>query len=283
MIIFKEPDAISKSLFAKRQLNKSIGFVPTMGALHAGHLQLISQAHAQNDVVACSIFVNPAQFNDQADFEKYPSTIERDIRHLEEAGCDVLLLPDVKSIYPNGFHQPQVYDLGALETRLEGHYRPGHFQGVCRVVHRLMNIVNPDKLYLGQKDFQQCMVIQRLLKIIGSRATIVISPTLREPDGLAMSSRNVRLSQEGRKKAPAIFQILDEIRKNIRDYPPAMLKAEAVTKLSAVGFKVDYVEIAAAETLDALDTLNGAKTVVALAAAYLEEVRLIDNIIIRDL
>jgi pantoate--beta-alanine ligase len=279
MIICKRPQDVSEFLASKRSADKSVGFVPTMGALHDGHLQLVRQARTANNVVACSIFVNPVQFNDPEDFKKYPKTIEQDIFLLEKAGCDVLLLPAVDAIYPDGLKHSIRYDLGSLETTLEGQYRPGHFQGVCRVVHRLLDITQPDRLYLGQKDFQQCMVISRLLKLIGSKAEVVISPTLREADGLAMSSRNMRLSTTQRQKAPAIYQALNSIRENIHTHEPAQLKRTALEALSLQGLKVDYVEIADTTTLHPVETV-GNQQLVALVAAYLGEIRLIDNMIL---
>ena len=280
MIIFKVPAAITAFLDQQRRAQQSIGFVPTMGALHAGHLQLVGEARATNDLVACSIFVNPTQFNDARDFEKYPKTIERDIYELEKAGCDVLLLPSVSAMYPEGLTNGRQYDLAGLENTLEGLYRPGHFQGVCRVVHRLLDIVQPDRIYLGQKDFQQCMVIKRLLELIGSKATVVISPTLREPDGLAMSSRNMRLNASQRIQATGIYEALNSIRENLHVKTPSELESAAVAELMNKGFKVDYVTIVDAANLHPIKEKVQGRKIVALAAAYLDEVRLIDNVLL---
>src|SRR5690242_13565632 len=201
MILFKKVIDLRKWLDHQRQTENNIGFVPTMGALHSGHLSLIEASKKENSITVSSIFVNPTQFNDPTDFEKYPVTIEKDIDLLEGIGCDAIFLPSVEEIYPNGTKSVKHYELGYLEKILEGKFRPGHFQGVCMVVERLLEIVEPDKLYLGQKDFQQCMVIRKLISLMGKENTISleISPTLREPDGLAMSSRNVRLNEEERK------------------------------------------------------------------------------------
>ena len=176
-----------------------------------------------------SIFINPTQFNDPTDFKKYPVTLEKDIVMLEAAGCDILFLPSVEEIYPDGTTTTMHYDLGYLETILEGHYRPGHFQGVCMVVHRLLDIVKPDNLYIGQKDYQQCMVIKRLIELIGMKDLIQvnISPTLREPDGLAMSSRNMRLSDEERKNAVNIYQTLHFVKEQIADGRSGFLKEKS--------------------------------------------------------
>ncbi len=282
MIIFKKIGDLHKWLEAQRLAGISIGFVPTMGALHAGHLSLIESSLKANPVTVCSIFVNPTQFNDPKDFEKYPVTIEKDIELLANAGCDILFLPPVKEIYPGELSPALKYDLGYLERILEGKFRPGHFQGVCMVVHRLLEIVMPDNLYLGQKDYQQCMIIKKLIALTGlSKAILVnICPTLREPDGLAMSSRNVRLSEHERKKATAIFRNLSFIKENLTTGDLKGLKEAAFRNLSEVGFKVDYIEIADANDLSIIDDWDGQKKLVALAAAFMTEVRLIDNILL---
>ncbi|MFZ1534928.1 MAG: pantoate--beta-alanine ligase, partial [Chitinophagaceae bacterium] len=201
MILFKKATDLRKWVDAQSKKGNSIAFVPTMGALHAGHISLIDAASKENQVTISSIFVNPTQFNDLKDFEKYPITIEKDIEMLEAAGCNVLFLPSVKEIYPEGIKPEMQYELGYIETILEGKFRPGHFQGVCMVVHRLLDIVQPDNLYLGQKDYQQCMVISKLVELINQQDTIKVNicPTLREKDGLAMSSRNMRLNEDERK------------------------------------------------------------------------------------
>src|SRR5262245_46576859 len=207
MILFKKAGDLSNWLETQRKNNLQIGFVPTMGALHPGHLSLIGSSKEENEITLSSIFVNPTQFNDPKDFEKYPVTPEKDIYLLESIGCDILFVPDILEIYPHGTTAVNHYDLGYLDTVLEGKYRPGHFQVVCQVVHRLLDIVKPDSLYLGQKDYQQCMVIKRLAELTNSQVKIIICPTLREEDGLAMSSRNLRLSPEYRKKAAKIFAV----------------------------------------------------------------------------
>lgn len=282
MIIFKKTRDLHKWLEAQRLTGISIGFVPTMGALHTGHLSLIESSIKANPVTVCSIFVNPTQFNDPKDFEKYPITIEKDIELLANAGCDILFLPSVKEIYPDELSPSLKYDLGYLERILEGKFRPGHFQGVCMVVHRLLEIVMPDNFYLGQKDYQQCMVIKKLIALIGlSNAILVnICPTLREPDGLAMSSRNVRLNEDERIKATAIFRNLSFIKENLTTGDLKGLKETAFRNLSEAGFNVDYIEIADANDLSIIDDWDGQKKLVALAAAFMKEVRLIDNILL---
>jgi pantoate--beta-alanine ligase len=281
MILFKRRNDLHKYLDAQRKSGVKTGFVPTMGALHQGHVSLIRKARDANDLTICSIFINPTQFNDPADFKKYPVTLENDIEKLEEAGCDILFLPSVEEIYPGGIHEKKQYDIGYLETILEGKYRPGHFQGVSTVVHLLLSIVQPDNLYLGQKDYQQCMVIKKLLELTGmDTITIHISPTLRENDGLAMSSRNMRLDADARKQATAIYQSLTYIKEQLKPGDLGSIKKQAVTALSEKGFKVDYIEIADAENLFIVDKWDGKQKLVALAAAYLGNVRLIDNLLL---
>ncbi len=280
MILFKKAEDIAGYLVKTRNPGNSIGFVPTMGALHQGHISLMQMAKKTNVVCVCSIFVNPTQFNDSKDFENYPSTIEADIDHLEKAGCDVLFLPSVKEIYPEGIHDQKSYDLGYLETVLEGKYRPGHFQGVCQVVHRLLNIIPTDQLYLGQKDYQQCMVITKMTELTHLKTNIIICPTLRETDGLAMSSRNVRLSDANRKKAVKISETLSYLKIHIKPGSLKELKQSAMQNLTEAGFKVDYIEIANAATLELLNNWDGKTPMVALAAAFLDNVRLIDNMLL---
>lgn len=282
MVLFKKSNDLRNYLDSQRKQGLKAGFAPTMGALHGGHISLIEDAKKHTDICISSIFVNPTQFNDPADFKKYPVTIEKDIELLIEAGCDVLFLPAVEEIYPNGTGNPPYYNLGYLEKILEGYYRPGHFQGVCMVVQRLLEIIQPDKLYIGQKDYQQCMVIKKLIEMMGlsNQIHLNISPTLREADGLAMSSRNMRLNELERKKATAIFQTLSFVKENISKGKLDNLKMQAASMLSKQGFKVDYVEIADAASLRIVNEWDGKQRLVALAAAFLNQVRLIDNIIL---
>jgi pantoate--beta-alanine ligase len=284
MILFKKKADLPKYLASRRQETAKIGFVPTMGALHPGHLSLIENCRKENSITICSIFINPAQFNDPADFEKYPVSMEKDILMLESAGCDVLFLPSVEEMYPGGPASPVKYELGYLETILEGKYRPGHFQGVCKVMHLLLDIVKADNLYLGQKDYQQCLVIRKLTELTGQNefTNIRVCPILREPNGLAMSSRNMRLSMEEREKAAVIYQSLNDIRKNLRKGNLQELKGNAVEKLHDQGFKVDYIEIADALTLEIVNEWDGKQKLVALAAAFLNEIRLIDNLLMTE-
>jgi len=232
MIIFKKAEALHRYITSLKQQNKTIGFVPTMGALHRGHLSLIDACRKQCDITVCSIFVNPTQFNDPKDFEKYPVTIEQDILLLTQQHTDVLFLPAVQEIYPDGVHALAHYDLGEIENILEGKYRPNHFQGVAQVVDRLLHMVQPDTLFLGRKDYQQCMVINKLIELIQLPVQISIQPTMREDDGLAMSSRNVRLSTAGRKKAIALCQTLLYIKEHAFKKDLPSLTEEAKKKIA---------------------------------------------------
>jgi pantoate--beta-alanine ligase len=281
MILFKKAADLSHFLAQKAKAGNKIGFVPTMGALHPGHISLIDYSKMNCALTVCSIFVNPTQFNDAKDFEKYPVTLDKDIDLLEKNGCDVLFLPDAKEIYPNGLSSLPHYDIGYLETVLEGKYRSGHFQGVCQVVHKLLDIVKPHNIYLGQKDYQQCMVIKKLIALTDIKTDVIICPTLREPDGLAMSSRNMRLNVTERKKATKISETLQFIKKEIKPGQLNELKDRAVKNLTTEGFKADYVEIANAATLEIINNWDGALPIVAIAAAYLNEIRLIDNLLLQ--
>jgi pantoate--beta-alanine ligase len=279
MILIKDIISLKKQLSLYKNANKTIGFVPTMGALHAGHISLIQKSNEANDVTVCSIFVNPTQFNNPTDLQKYPVTIEADIDKLEKANCSILFLPAVSEMYlPN--EKPQQYNLGALETLLEGKYRPGHFQGVCIIVDKLLAAVMPNTLYLGRKDYQQCMVIGKMMQEKNYEIKLQICDTIREPDGLAMSSRNMRLNEKERVQALKIIESLMMIKNNIRAGNLLAIKKAATFFLETNGYKVDYTEIADAETLALQTDWDGKRKLVALVAAYLNEVRLIDNIVL---
>lgn len=284
MIVCHSHKDLTQHLVAYRHQNKKIGFVPTMGALHLGHISLIEACKSQNNITVCSIFVNPLQFNDKKDFEKYPITIEEDKAMLKASGCNILFLPSVDEMYPYGLKaSTKEYDLGFLDTLWEGAYRPGHFNGVCAVVELLLNMVQPNNLYLGQKDYQQCMVITRLLQLMKkeNEITIHICSTLREKNGLAMSSRNRRLSLDSQEKASIIYknfyfmkqQLLQNVLVN------DVLKT-AMENLYQAGFdKIDYVSICHPTTLEPIPFFNKQQynQVVVLVAAFLHGVRLIDN------
>jgi pantoate--beta-alanine ligase len=279
MILIKDILTLQNHLLSYKNAAKTIGFVPTMGALHDGHISLVQKAISENDVMVSSIFVNPTQFNNPTDFQKYPITIDSDIEKLEKAGCGILFLPSVKEMYPAN-EKKEHYELGFLETILEGKYRPGHFQGVCMIVDKLLAAVTPSVLYLGRKDYQQCMVIAKMMQLRGYYIRLNICDTIRENDGLAMSSRNMRLNEVERKQALRIIESLNHIKNNIKKGKIEFLKKDATLFLENNGYKVDYTEIADAETLQLQHEWDGEKKLVALVAAYLNEVRLIDNIVL---
>jgi pantoate--beta-alanine ligase len=256
---------------------KKIGFVPTMGALHAGHLSLVRNSKAESDFTVVSIFVNPNQFNNASDLEKYPRTFEKDKEMLELEGADVLFFPSIKEIYP----QPDLrkFDFGKLENVMEGEFRPGHFNGVAQVVSRLFDIVQPQKAYFGEKDFQQLAIIQAMVKQLNLAVEIVPCPTFREANGLAMSSRNERLSPEGREKAKIIYQILKNVQSRLASAPISQLKREAIQTMENSGFlKPEYFEVSKASTLEPALTIEQGHQYVICTAVWLEDVRLIDNI-----
>lgn len=283
MIVFKEAATLAKYIRRLKQEEHSVGFVPTMGALHAGHLSLIEKSKKSCSITVSSIFVNPTQFNNQNDFEKYPNTIGRDLLLLEKMGCDILLLPTVSEIYPLGTTITERYDLGELEWLLEGKFRPGHFQGVCQVVDRLLKIVQPHKLFLGQKDYQQCMIVRRLVELLDLKISVITGETFRELSGLAMSSRNLRLSDSEKQIATVISVMLNYIKEKIATTPPFELENFATNRLLEAGFtRVDYVAIADLETLQPVRTTLADQPLIALIAASIGDIRLIDNMIINE-
>jgi len=273
-------DEIRDFLDDERRAGKRIALVPTMGALHEGHLSLIREARRRTDVVVCSIFVNPTQFNDPRDLEKYPRPIENDLLLLEKTGCDVAFLPSVAEIYPPDDPAWHV-DLGGLENLWEGEKRPGHFQGVTQVVGKLFGIVRPELACFGQKDFQQVMVVQRLIDVAKLPVRLHICPTVRSAEGLALSSRNVRLSKAGKTKALSLSRALRHIRAHFGQRPPGRLRTEALAILQAEGgVDVDYLAICESTSLREIDAIRPGESYVALLAAWVEGVRLIDNMVL---
>ncbi|MEZ4879270.1 MAG: pantoate--beta-alanine ligase [Chitinophagales bacterium] len=261
---------------------KKIGFVPTMGALHDGHLSLISAAKEKSDITVCSIFVNPTQFNDKQDFEKYPINIDADLEMLLDAKCDVVFIPTVEEIYPNGLNVFPEVDLGFLATTLEAAKRPGHYEGVVQVVKRLLEIVQPQLLFLGQKDYQQCMVIQKLIDTFEMPISIQVVATVREDDGLAMSSRNVRLDDTERQLATKLSQTIFDIRDNIttidfKSYLNNQIEALQQNEL----IQVDYLMIVNGKTLEPISTYQPDIPITVLIAAFVGKIRLIDNVIVQ--
>ncbi len=256
-----------------------IGFVPTMGALHQGHISLIQAARKDSDIVVCSIFVNPTQFNDPSDLLKYPRTIEKDMAMLLQQGCDVLFYPDVSEMYTE--QKAEKWDFGFLGSTLEAASRPGHYDGVATIVERLFKAVNPHRAYFGQKDYQQCMVVQSMIEQKQLPVELVICPTLREPNGLAMSSRNVRLSAAEREASALIYQVLQQISQQKFITPIAEVVEAAKNKLAQLpDSRIDYLVVVNARDLSPVNNWDDAPALVALAAVYVGEVRLIDNMLI---
>lgn len=253
-----------------------VGLVPTMGALHAGHKSLVDRARRECDFVVVSVFVNPTQFNNANDLKTYPRTVEADCELLEKAGVDVAFVPSVEEVYPES--DTRQFDLGPVAEVMEGAMRPGHFNGVCQVVSKLFDFASPDKAYFGEKDFQQIAVIRRMVELTGSTVEIVACPIKREDDGLALSSRNVRLTAEQRAAAPQIHEILSEnadlVTEGITDVEA--LKEMVVTELNAIdGMEVEYYEIVDPVTLQPAHNVSGA---VGCVTVWMGDVRLIDNI-----
>lgn len=279
MLVFKTRAALGSFLSKFYSANRSIGFVPTMGALHEGHLSLIERAKSECDVVICSIFVNPTQFNDPKDLEKYPRPIEHDIQLLEEVKCDALFLPEVEEIYTGKEHW--AIDLEGLDQILEGKTRSGHYQGVTQVVKILFDIVAPTKAFFGQKDYQQLLVIRKMVTKLGLDVQVVMCPTVRENDGLAMSSRNIRLSAIERKNALALYHALQLAQSEfqVKSIPEILEHATNYLKTSE-GIDLDYFQICDGSSLEPT-TDKHAASLVALVAAQLGQIRLIDNVILK--
>lgn len=282
MYIFKRVNDIKKHIEALKEKGKTIGFIPTMGALHDGHISLIKETNT--DIKVCSIFVNPTQFNDIKDLEKYPRTPSKDIDLLlESKSCDILFMPTVEEIYPLNFKAID-FDFGNIGNIMEGEFRPGHFQGMANVVHRLLEIINPDELIMGQKDFQQVAIVNLMLKQTKSNTKLVMLETKREKDGLAMSSRNIRLNESERNLAPLIYKNLLISKKNALDGQYfRTIESKFIENIEASKeFKVEYVNIVDGTSLNKINNITDTNYLVMCIATWLGNVRLIDNIIIKN-
>lgn len=268
-----------KHLQAIRLQQRSIGFVPTMGALHQGHLELVKRAKSENDCVVCSVYVNPTQFNNAEDLAKYPRILEADRALLESIGCDVLFAPKDAEMYP----QPSVirFHFGNLEEVMEGKFRAGHFSGVATIVSKLFHCILPDRAYFGQKDLQQCLIIKRLVEDLFFPLQLVICPIVREANGLAMSSRNRRLSQEDQEIAANLFKALQMAESLLPSTPFEQIKEEVASYLGQFPIELEYFEIADAETLQPINT-HANRPIALCIAAFVAGVRLIDNILLKN-
>ena len=282
MYVFKKVADLKKYLDQRRKSGDTVGFVPTMGALHNGHMSLIEQSIAATDCTVCSIFVNPTQFNEASDLEKYPRTIAKDMAMLNAEGCHVLFLPDVSEVYPPGLNTELELDFGKLATVMEGKFRPGHFDGMAQVVKRLLDIVEPHQLFMGQKDFQQLTIVRSMLRQLELPVQLVMCPIIREKDGLAMSSRNVRLDPALRKKALLLNKTLKAAKRKMKTETPATIKKWAMKQLKIPSFKPEYFEIADAITLQSIRKFEKSDFVVACTAVWVGDVRLIDNLILKQ-
>lgn len=277
MNIYKSIEDLQAFVEAERAKGLRIAFVPTMGALHAGHLSLVRRALSECDRCIVSVFVNPTQFNDPRDLETYPRTLEADSTLLASVGASALFAPEVSTIYPE--EDTRTFDVGAVAEVMEGRYRPGHFNGVMQVVSRLFDIVRPDCAYFGEKDFQQIAVIRAMVRLIGSPVEIIACPIVREADGLALSSRNVRLSAEERREAPQIYHILSESRSWAKNMSPQQVIERVTEQINAVPhLRVEYFEIVDTDSLQPIASWSDSPAPHGCITVFCGEVRLIDNI-----
>lgn len=277
MRVVKTISELKSLISGYKQENKTVGLVPTMGALHAGHKSLVDRARKENDIVVVSVFVNPTQFNNKQDLATYPRTEERDCALLEAAGCDVVFMPAVEEVYPEPDNRQ--FDLGAVAEVMEGAHRPGHFNGVAQIVSKLFGFVEPDRAYFGEKDFQQIAVIRKMVQLEGLKLQIVACPIKREDDGLALSSRNVRLTAEQRQLAPNIYRVLKESCNFAKSHTVAETEKFVVDSLNALPqMEVEYYSIVDALTMQPVSDWADADSITGCITVYCGEVRLIDNI-----
>lgn len=276
MLIYTGAKDIHSFLLKNKSNRRSIGFVPTMGALHSGHLSLIENSKKLHDITVCSIFVNPSQFNQKDDFEKYPITTSKDIELLLSTACDVLFLPSTQEIYPAGWNSEAQIDIGDLANIWEGHFRPGHFAGVVQIVKLLLEIIVPNAIYMGQKDYQQCLVIDKLIKSQHFDTQLHMCPIIREADGLAMSSRNSRLSASAREDALVLYKALCYIKDNFQLQSNHELLHTAESYFhNHENIKLEYIVIADRNSLSAL--IDQKENAIVLVVAWIDGVRLLDN------
>ena len=280
MVVVKSVNELKKQVGRLRDEHKSIGFVPTMGALHQGHLQLVSRCVAENNACVVSLFINPTQFNDKNDFNRYPRTLENDIALLASVGCAIVFAPSAEEMYtPSEMETVFDFDFGGLDEVMEGIFRPGHFNGVVQVVSKLFSLVTPDKAYFGEKDFQQLAIIRRMVQVMNFPIEIVGCPIVREKSGLALSSRNALLSEQERTTAAVIYRTLSESKQLMHEKTVAETKAWVIDRLNAIdGLKVEYYEIVNGNSLQSITDWSDADYVVGCVTVYCGKVRLIDNI-----
>jgi pantoate--beta-alanine ligase len=277
MIILRNLSEVQSVLAELKADQKSIGFVPTMGALHQGHITLVEKSKSQNDFTIVSVFVNPTQFNNLEDLEKYPRTEEADTALLEKAGVDAVFFPTVEVIYPEGAESSQ-FNFNGLENQMEGKFRPGHFDGVGTVVNRFFEIIQPNRAYFGEKDFQQLRIIQQMVENLELDLEIVPVPIKRAEDGLAMSSRNKRLTQEMLDESPKIYEILQKAKEFVQNHSIEETKKMVEEEFSKTKMELEYIEIADEKTLEPATEFDSHKDIRAFIAAFAGDIRLIDNL-----
>jgi pantoate--beta-alanine ligase len=277
MEVFHHRREISQRIASLKKAGKSIGFVPTMGALHAGHISLVQASKRQNDITVVSIFVNPTQFDNREDLARYPQTIDTDLALLEQEGADFVFVPDEREMYPEP--DLRVFSFGNLDKVMEGKFRPGHFNGVAQIVTKLFDSVSPDRAYFGQKDFQQLAIIRKLTTDCGYMVEITACPIVREADGLAMSSRNLRLSSEERQHAALICKTLQKAQKTGSSVSPGRLKKAVIDTINKDPYlQVEYFEIVDDKTLQPVKSWDKPGIKIGCIAVLAGKTRLIDNI-----
>ena len=282
MLLFKKVSDLQNYLAQERLKGHSIGFVPTMGALHKGHLSLVKKSLETTELTVVSIFVNPTQFNEKGDLIAYPRTPEKDIDLLVKNGCHILFMPGVEEVYPNGPVTDIQFDFGELDKPMEGAHRPGHFLGMAQVVNRLLQIVEPDSLLMGQKDYQQFTIVKDMVRQLKLKVGLVMCPIVREHDGLAMSSRNARLTKEQRLIATNLYRTLTVAKENMHADFPRQIEERAMEMLSIPGMEPEYFQIVDGFSLQPVEVFEDVKMAVACTAVRVGEVRLIDNMILKN-
>ena len=282
MITITTVSELQKIITQHKSNGKTVGFSPTMGALHNGHMSLIAASNSENDISVCSVFVNPTQFNEKTDLDKYPRTLKADEKLLKKNGVDIVFAPSVEEIYPKNLKTKLKLDFKGLDKEMEGEFRPGHFEGVAQVVKRLIDVVNPDALYMGQKDFQQFTLIHFMMQHFDLECNLRVIPIVREESGLAMSSRNVRLTKANKKNASEIYKTLKYVKRNKNKKSCKELQEYAMKRLAKVeNFKPEYFTIANARTLQSINDINASDYIVACTAVWAGDVRLIDNMVLK--
>ena len=284
MIIFKKKGELTRFLAGEKRKKAHVGLVATMGALHEGHMALIRSSRSENDLTICSIFVNPAQFNNSEDYSNYPVKTGEDLKLLESAGCDVVFLPDYREMYENDPGTHLSFNFGKIETVCEGKFRPGHFNGVGLIVSKLFNTISPDRAYFGQKDLQQVALIRKLIADLCYPVDLRIIPTVRESDGLALSSRNLRISAPDRPKAAILYNSLLKAKKLLREGSSVDTIKKIIGNLfeNEPIFRLEYLELVHAESFEVMQVFDKQSYLAFCIAAWCRNIRLIDNILINE-